>query len=265
MRPAERLRTDIRGGSARNADRLLREGGGDRAADDQLDHLLVIDGLDREAADIAAVAQHGEIVAEGAHFRQAMGDEEDRDPFALQPLDQPAEPIDVPAREGGGRLVEQQDAGLAEDGARDLDLLAQGQIEAADLAEGLDPGDAQILQQGRDLLGAVAPAQQAEAVDGLIGQQDVLGHREIGDLGQLLKGGLDPGAMGIAGTVEMQLLAEGGERPGIGAHEAAEQLHHGGLAGAVLAQQSVDLAGGDLEARPVERHRRAEDLAHAGG
>ena len=58
----------------------------------------------------------------------------------LQPFDQPPG-VDSPARERGGRLVEQQDAGLAEDGTRDLDLLAQGQVEAADLAEGLDPGD----------------------------------------------------------------------------------------------------------------------------
>ena len=59
-------------------------------------------------------------------------------PSALQPGDDLAEPVDVAAGERRGRLVEQQDARLAVDGAGDLDLLLQGEVEVADLVVEID-------------------------------------------------------------------------------------------------------------------------------
>ena len=77
--------------------------------------------------------KHGHRVAEGAHLAQAMGDEHDRHALGALVGDDVAEPVDVAAGERRGRLVEQQDARLAEQRARDLDLLLDGEVEFADL------------------------------------------------------------------------------------------------------------------------------------
>ena len=82
---------------------------------------------------MAAVAQHSQVVAEGAHLTHAVRDEDDGDALRLQPGDNLAEPVDIAARERRGRLVEKQDARLPVDGAGDLDLLLDGEIELADL------------------------------------------------------------------------------------------------------------------------------------
>ena len=52
---------------------------------------------------------------------------------------------------------------------------------------------------------------------------------------------------------------------GVGRVVAHDALDQGRLAGAVLAQQRVDAAGGDVERDVLERGERAEALGQAGG
>ena len=54
------------------------------------------------------------------------------------------------------------------------------------------------------------------------------------------------------------------DRAGVAAVDAGEDLHQGGLAGPVLADQGVDLTGTELEAAVVERVNAREALADAG-
>ena len=110
----------------------------DRAADDHLDHLVLAEIADRAGRDVAAVAQDGEPIAERPDFSHPMRDEDDGDALALEAGDQVAEPIDVSARESRCRLVEQDQARLAVNRARDLDLLLHGEVEAADLRVEVD-------------------------------------------------------------------------------------------------------------------------------
>ena len=60
----------------------------------------------------------------------------------------------------------------------------------------------------------------------------------------------DPGVGGQAGDV----AAVEADRAGVGQQAAAEQADEGGLAGAVRADQRVDLAGGEVEV-DVRRRR----------
>ncbi len=70
-------------------------------------------------------------------------------PSAFSARDQLAEPVDVAAGQGRGRLVEQQDARLAVDGAGDLDLLLHGKVEVADLGARVDAVEAERSQDAR--------------------------------------------------------------------------------------------------------------------
>ncbi len=108
----------------------------------------------------------------------------------------------------------------------------------------------------------VAVADLSGKIGRLVGQQHVLRDGQVGHQGELLERRLQPVAMGVARAVEMNLPALQQDATGIRANQATQRLHQRRLAGAVLAEQGMDLARLDLEAGAVERHGGAEGLAH---
>ena len=111
----------------------------ERAAGDHADDFVVVVVGNRPGRDMLAVAQYGHRVAERAHFSQAMRNEHRRDALArAESAMICAEPVDVAAGQRRRRLVEQQDARLAEDRAGDFDLLLDGEVEFADFVVEMD-------------------------------------------------------------------------------------------------------------------------------
>ena len=76
----------------------------------------------------------GQRVAERAYFAHAMRDEEIVTPCCFSPRDDAAEPVDIAARSVEVGSSSSRMRGAAEEGAGDLDLLLNGEIEIADLA-----------------------------------------------------------------------------------------------------------------------------------
>ena len=96
------------------------------------------------------------------------------------------------------------------------------------------------------------------ALGRLRAEEDVLGDRKVGDDRKLLMHHADAGIQRVAGGAEAHLLAVELHRAGeIGMH-AGDDLHQRRLAGAVLADEAVDLAGAEREvdAREAPRRRR---------
>jgi hypothetical protein len=73
----------------------------------------------------------------------------------------------------------------------------------------------------------------------------------------------DPGGHGVAGTGELHRLAVHQDATLVGAQQAEQHVHQGGLAGAVLAQQGVDLAGLDHQVDAVVGGEGPEPLGDA--
>ena len=119
--------------------RARREGLREGAADDHVDDLGVAQS--RRPAPVAMWRPLRRTVSVSQKARTSRMRCEMKTmvtPCALEPAMISPEPIDVAAGERRGRLVEQQDARLAEDRARDLDLLPDGEIELADLVVEVD-------------------------------------------------------------------------------------------------------------------------------
>ncbi len=72
-----------------------------------------------------------------------------------------------------------------------------------------------------------------------------------------------PAAIASCGTVKVALLSVDANRAAVGTMHAAEDADQRRLAGAVLADDGVDLAERHVEVDAVERERRAEVLADA--
>ena len=70
----------------------------------------------------------------------------------------------------------------------------------------------------------------------------------------------DPGGHCLAGTGEGHRLAVDEDLPLVGLVEPVQDVHEGGLAGTVLAQESVDLTGFHGDVDVVVGHERSEDL-----
>ena len=85
-----------------------------------------------------AVAQHGDAVGDLQRFLKRVGDIDDGDAAGAQVAHQIEEMDDFLGRQTGGRLVENDDAGIVVDSAGDLDHLPLGGAEHADRRRRID-------------------------------------------------------------------------------------------------------------------------------
>ncbi len=122
------------------------------------------------------------------------------------------------------------------------------------------------LEVGQDLarpLDHRAPPDDAERVGGLAAGIDVLGDAQRAHEAALLE---DHGDAGVGGALLVEAddrRAVELDRAAVGLVDARHEVHERRLAGAVLADQRVDLAGADLERDVVDRADAGERLGHA--
>ena len=120
----------------------------------------------------------------------------------------------------------------------------------------VDAGEPELIEMRRDRSRALPPAQHGRAADRRVGQQHVL-ERPSGR-GPGSSPGRRSGCRGACASRgpsrRTPRAGDAESRRQSGCDQAGEQLDHGRLAGAVLAEQRVHLAGGDREAT---RRRRA--------
>ncbi len=91
-------------------------------------------------------------------------------------------------------------------------------------------------------------------------EHHVLQDREVVGQHEVLMHHADPGGYGVLGGAEVHLLAIDAERPLVGPLHPVQDLHEGGLPGAVLADDCVDLGGHHPEMDVLVRHDTGEPL-----
>ena len=200
--------------------------------------------LDRAVRGKPAGLDDGHAVAVLGLVQVVRGDE-DGDAGARQLVDQPPE---LPARQRidtAGRLVEEHDRRLVENGAAEREPLAPAGRERAGERALAAAKTGHVEHEGapRGEPIRVEPVDAAEERDVLIDGQ-LLVEREA--LRHVADAALD--ALGIAVDVD----AADERRPGRGPQQAAQHADGGGLAGAVAAEEAEDLAGADVERHVVD-------------
>ena len=80
----------------------------------------------------AAVAEHGHAIGDAEHLRQAVRDVDDASAFAGEPLDDGKHALDLAVGERRGRLVEDEDARVADEQPRNLHELHLGDAQPLD-------------------------------------------------------------------------------------------------------------------------------------
>ncbi len=140
------------------------------------------------------------------------------------------------------RLVHGDDPRVEADGLGDLDDLLLGDGEAAHPLLGAETGDAEVVEEGLGV--ALHPADVNQtAAPRLPAEPDVLGDGALGQQVELLEHRGDAGTLGLERVVEVHRAAVELDGAAVGGVDAGQDLHQRRLAGAVLPDQPVNLAG----------------------
>jgi hypothetical protein len=144
----------------------------------------------------------------------------------------------------------------------DLDQLLHAERQGADGDARVDV-DAEPLQL---LLGDAIHRRivdQPEPVHRLHAQHDILRHRQVADDREFLVHHADPGGLGVARRAEPHALSGDAHVPLIFRMHAGDDLHRRALAGAVLADQTMDFTRAQGEIHVGQRGDAAERLRDA--
>ena len=145
-------------------------------------------------------------------------------------------------REHGAGLVEHEDVALAVEGLEDLDPLADADRQVLDPRVRVD-AELVLLGQVDDPLACRRAIEAAEAVaDGLRAEGDRLDDVEHRDQHEVLVDHPDAGLDGGRGVLEDPLLPVDDDLARVRPVQPGQDVHQGGLARAVLAEQSEHLA-----------------------
>ncbi|GGX67946.1 hypothetical protein GCM10010510_10490 [Streptomyces anandii JCM 4720] len=232
--------------------------GGELAADHHLGELAG-GGLGGDGrAHGGAAPDDGDVVGDGEHLAELVGDEDDRQALGLQLAQVVEEGVDLLRDEHGGRLVEDEDAGAAVEDLEDLHALTVGDAEV--LHQGVG-ADTEAVAVG-DLLD-LPPGAGADAVELLAAEDDVLEHGQVVGEHEVLVDHADAAGDGVGGAAEGDLLAVDRDGALVRLLHAVEDLHQGRLAGAVLADERVHGALADRQVDVVVGHDSGESLRDA--
>ena len=211
-------------------------------------------------ADAAAVAQHRQPVGDRVDLFEEMRNEHDGEAARPQIADDIEQPRRLGRVETGGRLVEHQHARVVFQRARDGDELLHGDGIGAERACSTSISTPSRCIRARARTPAAAPIDEAEAPR-QPAERQVVRHRQRRDEIDFLIDGADPGGARVGGGGEAQQPAVEPQFAGVGQGRAGHDLDERRFAGAVLAEQRMDLAGGDAEVDVVERAHPGIGLA----
>ena len=227
-----------------------------RPPDHQLHGAIAVEvagDLDRHQT---AIAQDRDAVGNPVDLLHPVADEHHRHLPRLEVCHHGEQALDLALRQGGRRLVHDQDLRIGRQRAGDLDELLLGGakllqqiVGAARQADGI---------QERLCRRAHPVPVDAERAARHVADEDVLEDREIAEQAWMLVHHRDATALRLERRPALDRCAVDQDHPAVGPMHPCQQLDAGALAGTVLAEQGQDLARQEVERGVLERHRAAE-------
>ena len=208
-------------------------------------------------ADHLAVAHDGRGVAHALHLFEAMRDVEDRLSLGAQPFQRLEQLVGFLRRQNRSGLVEDDEFRLLQQAADDLDALALADRQVADQRIGVERQPVAVGER----LGLCGDGGNRRLV--VERQRDVFRGRQRLEQREVLEHHADAKLLGRTRAADPDRRAVPAYFAGIGLKRAEQHLHQRRLAGAVFAEQRVDLALADRQVDVVASLQRAEDFRQA--
>ncbi len=231
--------------------------------DHELGHVAHGELLRGPAGDHRTVPQHGDPVGDLGQLVQPVADVDHRDTGVPHGPDRGEHGADLAVGEDGRRLVEDEDDGILRECLGDAHelLLGHREVRRPDLGEVGRQADA--LEQLDHALPLGAAVDDAVSPD-LAADEQVLRDGELTEEVRLLVDGRDPGVQGGRRAARGELAPVDDDRALVGGLRAGDDLDQRRLAGAVLTDDRVHLAGLQLEVDAPEGADAAVPLLDAG-
>ena len=210
-----------------------------------------------------AVAEDRAIVREFGDLAHAVRDIDQRQPLGAQVLQHAEHGFDILGRQGRGGFVQDEEARVTGQRLGDFDELAAREGQVAHERQGMDPVGTGA-GQGRFGEPPLSLAVDQAEAHRRVRDQDVVGHRKVGDERQFLEDADDTGRVGGGRCREAYGVTVEFQRSGVGLDDARHAFDQARLAGAVLAQHRVDAARVNREVHAFERPDAAVTLGDAG-
>ncbi len=227
------------------------------------DQIELADLADRLLIDGLTITHDRHTVADTVEFVEAMADEDHRDTAGLQLANDIEEHRDLALIERGGRLVHNHQLTFERDRPRDRGHLLRCDVETQQRLRHVDR-DAQARKQLGRLRMHAAPIDQPPAAR-LPPHEDVLGDRAKGNEVDFLINRANAGGLRLLRRVEVDIAPSEADSPTITTIGAGEDLDQRRLAGAVLADERMNFAGGDAQPRirqGSDAGKRFGDMLH---
>ena len=184
---------------------------------------------------------HGDGVGHLQHLVQLVRDEDDGDAPGDQPAEGVEQLVDLLGDEHGGRLVEDDDPGVAVEHLEDLGPLLVADAELGHQLVGVDVEPVVAAELEDALAGRADVHPQPGA--GLVAEHDVLPDGQVVGQHEVLEHHADADGDGVPRGPERLVDAVDEDAALVGALRAVEDLHQRRLPGPVLADDGVDGAG----------------------
>ena len=194
-----------------------------------------------------AATQDGGVMAQRPDFLQLVRDVEDRTTFAGQPAQRLEQDGHFLRRQDRGRLVHDDQTRVLQQAAHDLNPLALADGEIADHAVRVQL-QAVAARDVDDTAAQVALRQLRRDAE-----RNILGDAQGFEQREMLEDHADAFGPCLRGPVRGKGPTAQRHRAGVGPQDAVDNLHQGGFAGAVFAQQGMDLALADVERDVIVR------------
>ena len=224
----------------------------DLPADHQLDHRVERQVLDLVGADVRAVPEDRDAVADLGDLGIPVRDVHERDAlFLLELADELEQVLAGAVLQHVRRLIEDDDLGLGRQGASDLHHLLLGDAQPGDHLPGV-----QVNVEALQVLGC--PRVERLLVDhthaphGLHPEEHVACDIQVLGEAQLLVDDAETLVQGILRGTDRDRVSLDQDLARIGLVCATQNLDQGALAGSILAEQDVDFARAKLEIDTVQ-------------
>ena len=192
-----------------------------------------------------AVPEDGRPVTQGEDLVQPVAHEQDRHAAVAEPADDREQPLDLVGRQRCGRLVEDQRTGVYGEGLGDLDQLLVRHRQAPDRGADIEL-DVELGEQRLCRPAHAPPVDGAQDARRCVADEHVLGDGEVREQSRFLVNHGDAERAGLGGPVDQGGHTLEQDRAAVRLVDAGQDLDQGALAGTVLADQAVDLAGAQV-------------------
>ena len=226
-------------------------------ADHGLDQGVLGHILDIFGNDVLAVTHNGDAVAQFEKLFEFVGNEQHGDAPGFQTTDGGHQLRDLFLTEGGGGLVHDDQLCVQRDRLGDLDHLLQADAQLAALSLNVDLGMTQRGEGPAGFLVHLGVVQERALLDGPAHEHVVRDGQLLDDIQFLINAG-DTCFPGLDGVAEGHLAAIHKDLALFGDIDTGEDLDQGGFTGAVLTDQSMDLAGTDAQGHALQSHDTGE-------